>query len=331
MQRVGLNPYGLVYTLGLLGRGTPRANPEPLSVEGYVDLAARLGAGGVELDGSMLLALDQGGLERIREQLLAEKMWVVVASALHRPAHLDVLALAPRLGARVMRLALTTVLAGDRAALGARWPELVQETRMRLRVAAARARELGVELALENHQDFTSGELLGLCEEAGPGVGICMDTGNPLAVGESCDGFARAVLPRLRHVHLKDYRVQTTREGFRLIRCALGSGAVPMEPLLRSLADRDVTAALECGAHEARHVRLLAPGFWDLYPPESAARADRCLASLLPARVAPEADHRTPWERGAAGAEILDFERAELERSVAHLRALGYWPAAPGS
>lgn len=331
MHRVGLNPYGLVYTLGLLGRGTPRANPEPLSVEGYVGLASHLGAGGVELDGSMLLALDQGALERLSDQLRAAKMWVVVASGLHRPAHLDVLALAPRLGARVMRLALTTVLAGDRAALGARWPELVGETRMRLRAAATRARELGVELALENHQDFTSGELLELCEETGPGVGICMDTGNVLAVGESCEAFARAVLPHLRHVHLKDYRVQPTSEGFRLVRCALGDGAVPVASLLRWFGEQDVSAALECGAHEARHVRLLAPGFWDLYPPGSAARADTCLASLLPARLAPEADWRTPWERGAASAEILDFERAELERSVAYLCALGVWPKRLGS
>ena len=27
-MRVGLNPYGLTWTLGLQGRGTPRANPD---------------------------------------------------------------------------------------------------------------------------------------------------------------------------------------------------------------------------------------------------------------------------------------------------------------
>jgi hypothetical protein len=158
-----------------------------------------------------------------------------------------------------------------------------------------------------------------------------MDTGNPLAVGESCDGFARAVLPRLRHVHIKDYRVQSTSEGFRLIRCALGDGAVPIASLLDLFAEHGASAALECGAHEARHIRVLAPGFWDMYPPESAARADTCLASLLPRRLDADADWRTPWERGAASAEILEFERAELERSVAYLRALGYWPAELGA
>jgi hypothetical protein len=135
----------------------------------------------------------------------------------------------------------------------------------------------------------------------------------------------------LRHVHLKDYRVPPTSAGFRLVRCALGAGAVPIASLLRLLREQEISAALECGAHEARHVRLLAPGFWDLYPPGSAARADTCLASLLPARLAPDADWRTPWERGAGSAELLDFERAELERSVAHLGALGVWPAKLGS
>jgi hypothetical protein len=156
-----------------------------------------------------------------------------------------------------------------------------------------------------------------------------MDTGNPLAVGESCQEFAASVLPRLRHVHLKDYRVQMTDEGFRLARCALGAGAVPIEELLESFAPLDVSIALECGAHEVRHIRVRSPGFWDLYPVGSAERGERCLTSLLPARLPPDADYRTPWEQGVDGPAVAEYERLELEMSVTYLRERGYWGGTP--
>ena len=82
---------------------------------------------------------------------------------------------------------------------------------------------------------------------------------------------------------------------------------------------------LESTAHEVRHIRVRAPGFWDSYPAGSAECVARCLRSLLPARLAPDADFRTPWERGEEGAAIVEYERAELEESVTYLRERGYW------
>ena len=35
------------------------------------------------------------------------------------------------------------------------------------------------------------------------------------------------IAPHVRYLHLKDYRVQFTDEGYRLVRCAIGDGAVP--------------------------------------------------------------------------------------------------------
>ena len=38
-----------------------------------------------------------------------------------------------------------------------------------------------------------------------------------------------------------------------------------------------------------------------------------------------DADYRTPWERGADGAALLDYERHEIQASIANLIELGYW------
>ena len=128
----------------------------------------------------------------------------------------------------------------------------------------------------------------------------------------------------MRHVHLKDYRVQFTDEGYRLVRCAIGDGAVPVAAMLDILAARGetLTAVLEPGALEARHVRFLRPEWWSFYPPKPASGFAACLAAARVNRLADDADTRTPWERGE-DATIADYELAMIRRSAANMRALG--------
>jgi 3-oxoisoapionate decarboxylase len=214
---------------------------------------------------------------------------------------------------------------GDRAARPewAEWKQHVGESLIRLAPLAA---ENGITLAIENHQDFTSTELMEFCEMAGENVGIVMDTGNAWPVAEAPLDFARTVLPRIRHIHLKDYRVQISDEGFRLVRCAIGDGAVPFSELIPLLLScgRPLTASLEPGALEARHVRLFTPGWWRGYAPRSAETLAACLLSTAPNRLREEADFRTPWEKASPGAEIEAYELAMIERSAANMRALGF-------
>jgi 3-oxoisoapionate decarboxylase len=99
---------------------------------------------------------------------------------------------------------------------------------------------------------------------------------------------------------------------------------VPFVPMLDILAAQGgkLTAVLEPGALEARHVRLLRPEWWSFYPPKSAPAFARCLAAARVNRLADEADYRTPWERGEDAA-IADYELAMIRRSARNMRALG--------
>ncbi|MCC5976268.1 MAG: sugar phosphate isomerase/epimerase [Rubellimicrobium sp.] len=321
---VGLNPYGLTYTLGLQGAGTPRANPDPQGLDGFVAIAQRIGARMIDLHGPWLTGLDRGGLAALKDRLAAAGLTPVVSAGLPHAAVEQALAAAAALGAKVVRTALTTVLCGDRAAR-ADWDETVARLRADLIRLAPMARDLGLTLAIENHQDFTAEELLTFCEDAGEGLGICLDTGNSFPVAEAPLPFAAKVAPRIAHVHLKDYRIQMTTEGYRLVRCAIGDGAVPVAEVLDILlaARRPLTASLEPAALEARHVRLFTPGWWQGYPPIDAPRLAAALLAAQANRLPQDADWRTPWERGAAPAEIVAYEVAMMERSAANMRALG--------
>ena len=325
MLRIGVNPYGIGYSVGLVGVATPRQNPKPLGLEGFVAVAEAIGARSIEIHAGHLFIMPRSALQRLREQLTEKGLSPVVSLGPPLEGLDKAVVSACSLGARVVRLGLTEVLCGDRAVLGPVWCELVQEVRTTLNERARQAADLEICLAIENHQDFGSQELLELAGEAGSNVGICLDTGNALAVGEEPLAFARRVAHRVLHVHLKDYRAQWTDEGYRLIRCAIAEGNVPFSEIARILGEdhKEMTASIEIGALEARHIRLFRSEWWQGYPPRSAAELGPCLAAARTRYLAETIDSRTPWESGASGTEVVDYEMDQLHKSVSNLKALG--------
>jgi sugar phosphate isomerase/epimerase len=324
MFQVGLNPYGLTYTLGLQGQGGPRANPHGGGLEGFIAIGGELGARTLEIFEPWLARLSDAELAALRSRLGDLKMTPIVSSGLQTADIDSCIRSARGLGAQLIRFALTPILCGDRSAAGARWGELVAAVHAKLTPCAQAAAQHGLTIGIENHQDFTSRELVALCEEAGENVGIVYDTGNSFPVGEAPLDFTAVIAPWVRHVHLKDYRAQWTDEGFRLVRCAIGDGAVPFVEIAAMLAEHHatLTAVLEPGALEARHVRLLTPDWWRGYAARSAPELAACLAAARRHRLPDDADYRTPWECGADG-ELIDYERAMILRSAANMNALG--------
>jgi 3-oxoisoapionate decarboxylase len=324
MFQIGLNPYGLTYTLGLQGAGTSRANPTPLGLQGFIAVVREAGVRVIELDWRWLAPMGTGELARLREQV--EGLTPICSFWLaQQPGETleDGVRCATAIGAPVLRLHLTPVVEGARAAWGPRWAHMVAHGRATLKREAPRAADAGLVLAVENHQDLGSEELVAIVEEAGDNVGIVLDTGNPFAVGEDPVAFARRARHRIRHVHLKDYAAQFTDEGYRLVRCAIGDGCVPFGELAE-LLEKDLTASLEPGALEVRHIRVFTPEWWSAYPPRAARELGIALGRLRRNHLHEDADYRTPWEREAPAAEIIAYEMAQIRRSVENIRALGW-------
>ena len=320
---LGLNPYGLTYYLGLQGAGGLRANPRGRGLDGFIAVATELGVKALEIHDPWLMALDDAALEALRDRLAGLGMIPIVSSGLPMGSFESALRSARLLDAKIIRYALTTVLCGDRHALGDKWKERVAEVSRALAERGPRAHDEGRTLAIENHQDFGNEELVAFCESS-RGIGVCLDTGNTFPVAEAPLDFVRRVAPHVAHVHLKDYRVQFTDEGYRLVRCAIGDGATPLPAMLDLLAEErpNLSAMLEPGALEARHVRLLTPEWWSGYAPKSAPALAACLAAARVNRLPDDADYRTPWERGDDSA-IEDFELQMIRRSAANMRAIG--------
>ena len=324
MLRTGLNPYGLTYYLGLQAMGTPRANPGGKGLEGFLALAEELRSRTLEIWENWLKPMSDAELAALRVRLETLGTVPVISSGLQNGDFDTCIRAAQALGATKIRFALTPILCGDRHAAGPLWFELLAKVRDKLSAYAPRAEALGLTIVIENHQDFTSRELVGLCEEFGPAVRIVFDTGNTFPVAEAPLDFTEVIAPYVAHVHLKDYRVQFVDDGYRLVRCAIGDGAVPFKELVAILArhHQTLTAVLEPGALDVRHVKLLTPDWWRGYAPKSAEELARCLAAARVNRLPDDADYRTPWERGDDGA-LVQYELDMIRRSAANMKSLG--------
>ena len=101
----------------------------------------------------------------------------------------------------------------------------------------------------------------------------------------------------------------------------LPSGAKVLVCGAQALVD-EVTAVLEPGALEARHVRFFTAAWWHGYAPRPAEEFAACLAAARVNRLADDADWRTPWERGDDAA-LAQYELDMIRRSAANMRALG--------
>lgn len=322
---VGLNPYGLTYHLGLQGKGTPRANPQGKGLEGFLEIATELGASVLEIFDPWLADLSDEQLRDLKKRLTDFGMMPVISAGLNMMGPIEsALRSAKLLDAKVIRLGLSPVLEGSRNAWGHKWFELQHQIREGLGKYAPIAESEGRILAIENHQDFGSEELVDFCREFGPAMGITLDTGNTFPVAEAPMDFVRRAAPHVRHVHFKDYRVQFTDEGYRLIRCAIGDGAVPLKAMMDELSkyNNTINAVLEPGALEARHIRFHSPDWWRGYRPSDAKAFAACVAAAHINRLSEDADYRTPWER-QADTELVDYELTMIHRSAANMRALG--------
>lgn len=325
---IGLAAYGFGYLCGFAGAGTARACPQPINAYGLMDLAARHGLAGVEFPPARCLdSMEPAELARARAYAEERNLFIVVDGGIVDVAELQtLLPAAVALGARTVRTIASNLLCGDRRAVRETWPAYLKEIAARLRAVRGLAEECGVTIALENHQDLTSGELIDVCDEVGsPYVGVNLDAINPLAVGEEPLEFARRILPYLKNVHLKDYYLYRTPEGYRLVRSPIGAGVLDVPSLLALCAAQAPQAriSIELGALQARHVRLLADDFWPGYAPRRIEEVLPVLR-LREAAARPEGeDWRTPWEREDDGAALAAYEMEQFEQSVAYLRSLG--------
>ncbi len=316
-MRIGLAAYGTIFSMGMTPlAGRPRIKPLQL-----LERAMLSGLTGAELPAVLLEGEDE---EAVARYAADHQLFLNLATSGYDPETLTkILELGARLGVTTVRtVAGGAQIGGDRRLIGDRWSTFLEEVLRGLRAATLVAERVGVNLALENHQDLASEELLWLCDSIDSArFGITLDTGNPLATAEEPIDFFRRTGPYIKNVHLKDYSISLSDEGYRLVRSPIGQGVIDFPQLFAIVAEfcPDVTLSLEIGALEARHIRVLADDYWPAYPPRSAAQLARVLRFVY--THSNQSDNwQTPFERNEPVEAIVTYEERQLAESVAYIK-----------
>jgi sugar phosphate isomerase/epimerase len=226
------------------------------------------------------------------------------------------LATAKFCGASVVR---TVMLGGRRYEVfhsADEYAAFARESEAALQRAEPIARRHGVVLAVENHKDFRTDELLGLLRRfSSEWIGVCVDTGNNVALLEEPQRVVEALAPLARTVHLKDVAMEEAEDGFRLAEVPLGQGCLDLKAMVATLrkANPKIRFQLEMITRDPLTIPCLTDKYWatlERVPGQDLAR------SLVHAR---RVARKTPLPRVTrlASKEQLDLEDRQVAESFA--------------
>jgi len=154
-------------------------------------------------------------------------------------------------------------LAWDRFRTDVTWEEQLVAIERFLGRLAPYARDLGVHVNLETHEEITSFELVRLVEAVGPDViGIVYDTANALHRLEHPVWTARRVAPYVRQTHIKDAHVAHGKGGLYYQLRPCGSGVVDFTKVIPVIAEANPRVNLTLENYESYEDRPRPPEKW---------------------------------------------------------------------
>jgi len=247
-MKVGIDSYCYHRQFGEVYPG--QAAPEtPLSFEKFMLSLQGLGIDGVSLESCFIPSFDASYLAGIKAHLDSLGMDRVYAwghpdgleAGQNESAYNEMIkhmAHAQAIGANVMRVVGSSL----RYRSEPHGPQLEKLTRM-FSDAAALAVKAGLKLALENHIDYNSNEILQLLKDVNsPNLGVNFDSGNFLRVLDDPVEAMRKLAPHVLATHIKDLRPVkgVPADAWHFFSCVpTGDGLIQNEALARILSQNN--------------------------------------------------------------------------------------------
>lgn len=312
----------VIHSYPVLGRKP--LPPEFLPVSDPLDFVAhavRVGAGGVQirvgirrptylailretvekhglfLEGMTALPEDDAGVARFEAELAAGKL----------------------AGITVFRAVCLSGRRYETFATAEQFRQFADRSWAALQRAAPIAARQKVTIAVENHKDWRADEMAAWLKKlSSEHVGVCLDTGNNIALLEDPQHTAETLAPWIVSTHIKDMAVAEADDGFLLSEIPLGEGYLDMPKLVATVVRANTQARfnLEMITRDPLRVACLTAGYWATMPTVPA----RELADML-ARVR-KSKHPGPLPTVSKlpHAEQLKAERDNVAKSLVYAR-----------
>ena len=249
-MRLGLHTYSLYHHgIGQAWAGFELPWPRQLTTFQLFDLGLELGLEGFHLDDGVLESLERSYLEEVAAAAKERELYLEYNMSLDLGGRgigiqhdlTEAVHTAQALGADLVKVSMD--LMRPRPFCASRFDAQVMPQLERaagiLKAAAPEARAAGIRLALENHCDSFSEEVLWVLDRVDEtNVGACLDTVNAWHVGEDPRAAASALAPRAFTNHFRDDRCVFRRDGFEVIGAANGDGDIDLAHAYRLLRDQ---------------------------------------------------------------------------------------------
>ena len=237
---------------------------EPLA---FLEAAAKIGAAGMQ---TKVSGLDAMSLAKFRDA--AERHGMYVEGTIGLPKDdADVarfqaeVVSTKQAGATVLR---TVSMSGRRYEVfssAEQFRQFVDQSWKSLTLAEPIAAKQRVKLAVENHKDWRMDEMLGWLKRlSSEFVGVCLDTGNSVALLEEPHAVVETFAPWTFTTHFKDMAVAESDDGFLLSEVPLGEGFLDLKRIVATLrkSQPDVRLNLEMITRDPLRVPCLSPKYW---------------------------------------------------------------------
>jgi sugar phosphate isomerase/epimerase len=318
INNISLNYYSFGYYGGLIS-GSGYTEPS-LNLNTLTDLAKKYGLGGIEIPFDRFFNINQieEGIKTIKK-IQQNNLSVFIDLENFDIKYIN--NLVPKLrsmGMTAIRIKMdqigSTIYGGNRY-LSPTFQTSVDNFKINIEKLLPTLDKYDVALAIENHQDFHSLELVDIANNFDPAlVGITWDVGNSIAVADTIDTFYTNAGHLIKNVHLKDYKVFNSNNGIRLVRCPLGEGIVDYKDLFNKLSSHNVNMSIELGAQTTRECNINELDYWehfsniDLNKKEYLEFIDKIALTSLKSF--------SNYEDGLRGRKLIDNELNEFKISV---------------
>jgi sugar phosphate isomerase/epimerase len=287
----------------------------------FLEHAHRLGAGGVQVG---LGALSGEPLSRFRDKAEQLRMYFEGQLSLPRDES-DVtrfeaeVRAAKQAGASVLRTAMLSGRRYETFDSADAFRLFRKKSWASLTLAEPVVKKQAIRLAVENHKDWRIPELLEIMRRMDSEfVGVCVDTGNSIALLEDPMSTVEALAPFAVSTHLKDMAVQEMEGGFLLSEVPLGEGFLDLKAIVSTLrkAAPNVRFNLEMITRDPLKVPCLTEKYWVTLDEMPAFD----LAKMLRLVRRHEAKKPLPRTTGLSAEEKLKLENDNVRKSIEYAR-----------
>jgi sugar phosphate isomerase/epimerase len=197
------------------------------------------------------------------------------------------------------------------------WQKAVAQARQNIDTALRIVEKYQVPLAIENHKDFTAGEMAALMKEkASRWLGVCLDTGNNIALLDDPMALVETLAPYAVSTHIKDMGVAPYPDGFLLSEMPLGEGMLDMRRIVDTIrrARPATRLTLEMITRDPLKVPCLTDPYWATFPERNPLYLARTL------RMVRDAKGVLPVVSGLPREAQLQAEEDNVKKSLAYAR-----------